>query len=239
VPTAEAEEADFFDNDPSVTEGGDLDDSAAVAALASSLLPPDEAARFQKPAAPSLRIKPPLPVAGTVRDLDAESANGATRRWRLLTVAFAAIAALLAIYVAVSQFMSGPSAAPFAGSASRGGRLVAVMQQDPTAPAFLVTIDGPARALTVRRVTATPDVGRSYQLWLMPRNGAPVSLGVVGNDEFTTRPIPPNVDNDTLRTANYVISLEQAGGSPTGAMTGPMLFSGHIIEAVPGPQSSN
>ena len=93
-------------------------------------------------------------------------------------------------------------------------RLVAVLQQEPTAPAFLLTVDLQSRTLTVRRLTAASDAERSYELWLIPNKSAsPHSLGLVGNDEFTTRPIPADFNAGVLRTASYAISLEPAGGS--------------------------
>jgi anti-sigma-K factor RskA len=121
-----------------------------------------------------------------------------------------------------------------APSAAQGERLVAVLQHEPTAPAFLVLLDPQSRSLTVRRVAATPETGRSYELWLISsRFPAPRSLGVVGNEEFTQRAIPANYDLDTLRGASYAVSLEPAGGSPSGAPTGPVLFTGKAVEASP------
>jgi len=109
-----------------------------------------------------------------------------------------------------------------------------VLQQDPTAPAFLLTVDPQSRTLIVRRVSATPEAGRSYELWLISSQfPAPRSLGVVGNDEFTQRPIPGNFDVATLRTASYAVSLEPSGGSPSGVPTGRVLFTGKIVESVP------
>jgi anti-sigma-K factor RskA len=113
-------------------------------------------------------------------------------------------------------------------------RLVAVLQQQPTAPAFLLTLDTQQRTLFVRRVSATPEADRSYELWLISsRFPAPRSLGVVGTDEFTQRALPGNYDIDTLRTASYAVSLEPAGGSPSGTPTGPVLFTGKAIESLP------
>ena len=116
-----------------------------------------------------------------------------------------------------------------------GARLVAVLQQEPTAPAFLLTVDPQSRTITVRRVSASAEANRSYELWLISsKYPSPRSLGVVGASEFTARPIPTNFDVDTMRTASYAISLEPAGGSPSGAPTGPILFTGKMVEALPG-----
>jgi|GEM_PF-280690 anti-sigma-K factor RskA len=167
------------------------------------------------------------------------------RRWRRFTAAMTAIAALLAIYIGVSQFAPGliPANRPAAPApavtaqapAPAPSRLVAVLQQDPTAPAFLVSVDPQTRMLTVRRVSAAPEPGRSYELWLISNKySGPRSLGVVGANEFTARPLPTDFDADTIRTASYAISLEPAGGSPSGAPTGPVLFKGRMVEALPG-----
>ena len=60
-------------------------------------------------------------------------------------------------------------------------RLVAVLQPGPTAPAFLLTLDTQRRTLTVRKVSATAEAGKSYELWLISsRLGAPRSLGTCG-----------------------------------------------------------
>jgi anti-sigma-K factor RskA len=171
------------------------------------------------------------------------------RRWRRLALTVGAIAALLAVYVAVWQvapelvppplrpqgsgMLARHDAAPGAGRLQQD-RLVAVLQQDPTAPAFLLTLDTQNRTLVVRRVSATPEAGRSYELWLISsRFSSPRSLGVVGNDEFTQHALPGNYDADTLRGASYAVSLEPAGGSPSGAPTGPVLFTGKAVESLP------
>ncbi len=164
------------------------------------------------------------------------------RRWRRITVAMSAIAALLAVYAAVSQFAPGlipvSRQAPPAVTAQVApppSRLVAVLQQDPTTPAFLVSVDPQSRTLTVRRVSAAPEPGRSYELWLISNKyPTPRSLGVVGASEFTSRPVPASFDADTIKTASYAISLEPAGGSTTGVPTGPILFKGRMVESLPG-----
>ena len=171
------------------------------------------------------------------------------RRWRRFALTVGAIAALLAVYVAVwqvapelipprlrpqgSNMLARHDAAPGAGRLQQD-RLVAVLQQDPTAPAFLLTLDTQNRTLVVRRVSATPEAGRSYELWLISsRFSSPRSLGVVGNDEFTQHALPGSYDADTLRGASYAVSLEPAGGSPSGAPTGPVLFTGKAVESLP------
>ena len=163
-------------------------------------------------------------------------------RWRRMTVLMGAIAAVLALYIGLARLAPGliplgPHSAPVVAQApmpALGARLVAALNQEPTAPAFLLTVDPQRRTMVVRRVSATADPGHSYELWLIAgKPAAPRSLGVVGADEFTERPIPANFDLATLRAATYAVSLEPSGGSPSGAPTGPVLFTGKMVESVP------
>jgi anti-sigma-K factor RskA len=221
----------------------DLDETSPVAALASSLLPPELEAPSETPLppGPSSPMMPPQ----TKRSADIVDLERGVRRWRGTTVAMGAIAALLAVYIAVAQFAPGliplsrqPQPVVATRTQPPGARLVAVLQQDPTSPAFLLTVDPQNRTLTVRRVSATPEAGRSYELWLISsKYPSPRSLGLVGDEEFTARPLPANFDVDTVRAASYAISLEPAGGSSTGVPTGPVLFTGKLVESLPGSPS--
>ncbi len=223
-------------------------DIARLDAVVAELSPPAKpAAEAQAEAAPPvIRPPPPVPLRKIERSADVIDLASRVRRWQRVAVGVGAIAALLAVYVAVWQVapnMIPPQLRP-AGAAMMArtegpermqqDRLVAVLQQQPTAPAFLVTLDTQHRTLFVRRVSATPEANRSYELWLISsRFPAPRSLGVVGSDEFTQRALPGNYDVDTLRAASYAVSLEPTGGSPSGAPTGPVLFTGKAIESLP------
>jgi len=193
------------------------------------VIPPEVESKFEP------KVEPKLERSANVVQL----ARGVSR-WRRMTVVMGAIAALLALYIGLAQFAPGlvplgPRSQVVAQApAQLGARLVAVLQQDPTAPAFLLTVDPQSRTLVVRRVSATAEAGRSYELWLISSQfPTPKSLGVVGNDEFTQRQIPGNFDVATLRAASYAVSLEPSGGSPSGVPTGPVLFTGKIVESVP------
>jgi anti-sigma-K factor RskA len=220
-----------------------------TASLARSLAEPEPEATPER----SEWLAPPVvpPVEPKVETNAERGANVVlltqrVRRWRRMTVLMGAIAALLALYVVLGQ--AAPGLLPFgphpaqvvaqspgpAGQQQLSARLVAVLQQEPTAPAFLLTVDPQSRTMVVRRVSATTEPGRSYELWLISGQfPAPRSLGLVGADEFTQRPIPGNFDAATLRTASYAVSLEPSGGSPSGVPTGPVLFTGRIVESVP------
>jgi anti-sigma-K factor RskA len=228
--------------------------ASPVAALASSLLPPDPPPQTRTPTEAPPVTMPGRATSPAAEPTDAKKVERSAdviylarkvKRWRRLTVAVGALAAVMALYIAVSQ--TAPDLIPYdlrpadsAGTTGQGSargaqdRLVVVLQQEPMAPAFLLTVDTQKRTLTARRVSATPENGRSYELWLISsRSPNPRSLGVVGADEFTQRPLPANFDAATLRAASYAVSLEPAGGSTTGAPTGPILFTGKAVEPLP------
>ena len=113
-------------------------------------------------------------------------------------------------------------------------QFVAVLQQNPAAPAFILTVDTATKNFTVRKVGAAPEPGKSYELWLvsdkLPR---PRSLGVIGGSDFTIRPALSAYDTETINKATYAVTIEPEGGSPTGVATGPIVYTGKLIESVP------
>jgi anti-sigma-K factor RskA len=212
----------------------DSEETPSAVGLASTLLPPESPAELDDRLVTPTAAAPPATT-----DADLITSNRNVHRWRGLAVTASAIAALLAIYIGVAQF--APGLAPVGrqsqstlAAPKMGSRLVAVLQQEPTAPAFLLMLDPQERTITVRRLTAAPDAGRSYELWLnsakLPK---PASLGLLGSAEFTSRPVPSNFDVETMQTATYSVSLEPAGGSASGTPSGPMLFRGRMVEVLP------
>ena len=216
-----------------LSERAQTSDGSKTADLASTLLPSSSAAEFDDRLAKST-------ASQTITGGEVAATDRNVGQWRGLAVGASVIALLLAAYIAVARFAPGlidrqPQATASSPNPAPVPQLVAVLQQEPTSPAFLVTLNPQQRSITIRRLTAAPDSGRSYELWLnsnkLPK---PASLGPVGNTEITTRPIPQNIDIETMRNATYSVSLEPGSGSATGAPTGPTLFKGQMIEAVPG-----
>jgi len=81
-------------------------------------------------------------------------------------------------------------------------------------------------------LNATPDMvagtNRSYELWLIPAEGGdPVSLGVLG--ALDAHLAIAESERPRLRAgATLAVSVEPAGGSPTGKPTGPIIARGQI-----------
>ncbi|MCB1801644.1 MAG: anti-sigma factor [Gammaproteobacteria bacterium] len=89
-------------------------------------------------------------------------------------------------------------------------------------PLWAVVCDWRSREYAVTRVAATdPAAGKAHELWLLPADdGAPMSLGLIDLDSISGT-LPASAD--WHNTKAIAVSLEPAGGSPTGLPTGPVL----------------
>jgi anti-sigma-K factor RskA len=113
---------------------------------------------------------------------------------------------------------------------------VAVLQKAGGGPAFILTVDAATRDFTVRKVDAAPEQGKSYELWLISdKLGAPRSLGVVGESDFTARPVLASYDPGIVKDATYAVTVEPQGGAPNGKPTSAPVYTGKLIETVPAP----
>ena len=146
------------------------------------------------------------------------------KRWRNTAYLASALAASLLLFVVVRE--------AYQPRQPEAGRFVAVLQRDSVSPGFLLTVDLKSKEFTVRRVGADAQRDRSYELWLVHDSfPQPKSLGVIGGSEFTRAALSA-YDPKIINEATYAVSLEPPGGSPTGVVTGPVVYVGKLIEAV-------
>ena len=133
--------------------------------------------------------------------------------------ALASFAAAMALSVLQ---LSGPGALP-------GETLVVVLAGPDAKPAMIATAARNERVLTMKPVIdADPGPGRAYELWALPEGAAPRSLGVIPRGGVARIPLQSPSGEALARIPQLAVSLEPAGGSPTGAPTGPVLFTGRI-----------
>ncbi|MDO9415246.1 anti-sigma factor [Pararhizobium sp.] len=161
----------------------------------------DERLGEQQPT-PELAPKP-LPVAN----------DNAVNRWRLPALSGLAASMLLAVGLGWSLMVQPEP------------QVIAVLLNDAGEPLVLVEDYGDTSA----RITPLSDfdvpAGRTMQVWTLPNKElGPVSLGLLEASHTVTLdgPVLPQPHDEQL----YEITLEQAGGSPTGRPTGPILVKG-------------
>jgi anti-sigma-K factor RskA len=63
---------------------------------------------------------------------------------------------------------------------------------------------------------------------VIPGDGVPRSLGVINRGGETAITLPAALRTVTAAGATLAVSLEPAGGSPTGKPTGPVIAAGKI-----------
>ncbi len=139
--------------------------------------------------------------------------------WRALSGV--STAAAVAMFVVASQVP--PPQAPIVvvldANAQAGGAALAMNAS------FVASVSADGRALVLKPLsplTVTP--GRALELWAVPAQGAPRSLGMVQASAATTL-----LRTQLLRdTAAFAVSVEPPGGSPTGAPTGPIVSVGKL-----------
>ncbi len=146
--------------------------------------------------------------------------HGSLGLWRTFGLASSALAALLLATVLIDR----PDTARMSDIAS--------LTDEQARPALVVTADRARGLMTVKVVASvalTPQ--QALQLWAVPRDGKPRSLGVLGTNRELTLPLPANAIGADV--AVLAVSLEPKGGStnPDGP-SGPILYKGswaHVL----------
>ncbi len=164
------------------------------------------------PVAEPTRVPPPIPTAPRA-DL-AATLRRSRARWRAATLAFGAMAAGLALWI-VRDRAQAP-AGSYLAVVNRGGEL----------PALIVRVDTRTETVSVRTLSAETPPGRVLELWWIAGNQPPRALGLLNRPD-TRAALPPR--SGELAGAVLAVSVEPEGGSPTGAPTGPVIYSGQLI----------
>jgi anti-sigma-K factor RskA len=107
---------------------------------------------------------------------------------------------------------------------------LAVLADQSAKPVMVISAEPKSHTLFVTPVSR-PDIAadRDYELWALPENAAPKSLGVVKSQGVTQIKLPEPAANAVKASKAMAISVEPKGGSPTGAPTGPVVYQGAIV----------
>jgi anti-sigma-K factor RskA len=151
--------------------------------------------------------------------------------WRTLTIG-GALSAMLAVATVMSMYeMMNANMNDLSLRLSKAPQIeyVAVLQDGQAGAAMLVTFDPNKKQLKLQRVGGYQEASdKSLQLWALPPQGAPRSLGVLGHRNALQRLVAAEAAVKEVPT--LAISLEPKGGVPSeGGPTGPVLFKGALI----------
>lgn len=147
--------------------------------------------------------------------------GGSMAFWRGLGLSASAVATLLVVVLATREPQIASSTMP-----APAITYVAALSGDDAQTAMVVTGDASRHTLMVRIVVAQNIAAdKSLQLWAVPKQGAPRSLGLVAANGAVTLPLPDTVTPQAMPL--LAISLEPKGGSPNPhAPTGPIILKG-------------
>lgn len=140
--------------------------------------------------------------------------------WRGVGATGFAMAAAAFVFIAVQR----PPAAP------AGKPMVVAIRHDDGSPAYSATFDAQRSMLVLMPLDGSAgDDGRVPQLWLIPSSdGKPRSLGVIDRRNAMMMRLSPAM-RDAIAGGVMAVSLEPAGGSPTGQPTGPVIAKGNVV----------
>ncbi len=150
--------------------------------------------------------------------------------WRFSAIASGMLALALLVFVAVprQEIPAEPT-----------GRMVVVMSDLQTKKTAMTAtwesgLPGESRARMIRiRVIGHAEMApnTAWELWMLPAGDEkPVSLGLITTHETQAVLIPKGHSARLDAAKGLAMSVEPAGGSPTGLPSGPVLYAGECVK---------
>jgi anti-sigma-K factor RskA len=146
--------------------------------------------------------------------------NESVTFWRSLGVVSTALAALLVVVI-TTRTLDAPAL-----------DYVATLTDEKSQTALVLTGDSSHKAMTVRLVgAASVPSDKSLELWAVPKQGNPRSLGLVGGSAEVKLALTQAAIGDDV--ALLAVTLEPKGGSPNpNGPTGPILYKGSWVRVM-------
>jgi anti-sigma-K factor RskA len=143
------------------------------------------------------------------------------RRWRGIAGLTTALAASLALVLALRVAQPDAPVPPQQPAAER--MMAASLASEDGAATLAVAFEPDRGMMVVTPTRMQPAAGHDHELWLIPASGTPVSLGLVRAGVPQRHRIPEGLAASVSTEAKVALSVEPAGGSPTGQPTGPVI----------------
>ena len=180
----------------------------------------------QRFAAWTLRLEPVEPprrlwwrVMAAVRK-DARSGGAEFRNtfWRAWAVAATVVIAIMA----VSQYALPP--------AERKPAAVAMVADAAGHTWWMISVHPEMKRIDMKAVMPNPPpAGKSYELWMLHDSGNPEPMGLLNIDGTVSEQVSAELLARLDSVKTLAVSLEPAGGSPTGLPTGPVLYTASLV----------
>lgn len=179
------------------------------------------------PEARSTPVAPPPEVRPLAREAQVSAPPPANQNRFWQAWAGFATAAALVLAVGLATRQAPPAPVPVAQKAP--ATYVALLQMPNSTMHWAVSIAPEQGRITVAANGEVPPLdGKSVELWVLSEKNGPVAIGVLptqGKGSMTM----PAAALDSAGAMKLAVSVEPAGGSPTGKPTGPVVI---VTEAV-------
>ena len=147
--------------------------------------------------------------------------------WRVLAATATAFTLIMAVVIAAAPRPQPPMA------------MVAVMNDDKGQPALVVSwppmkdMRDPHVRIKVVQEHPVMAPGTAWEMWMLPGgSAAPVSMGLINTDRDQVMKVAPALAQKMGGAWGVAMSVEPAGGSKTGAPTGPVIFKGQCVKVL-------
>lgn len=145
----------------------------------------------------------------------------------LSSIAAAGLLVILLVRPLSLPTVPPPSGAPATPVAAPLPTLVASLEPEGKQAPMTVVYDQRSGTLRLTETTLAR-ADRSAELWVIPGDGTPRSLGLLQDTGGTTLALNPTVRAYLAAGATLAVSIEPVGGSKTGAPTGPVVAKGAL-----------
>ncbi|MDE2294204.1 MAG: anti-sigma factor [Gammaproteobacteria bacterium] len=143
------------------------------------------------------------------------------RFWHWLGLGSAGLAATAAV-VLLTLLLQRPTPPPIP-------YMAATIVQPDHRIGWTATMDiAQSRMIVIPGVPQRSSPGHAPELWLVPKAGRPIPVGMISDSAAVTIALSPSLVARLGPTATLAVSIEPVGGSPTGRPTGPVIGTGAI-----------
>lgn len=155
---------------------------------------------------------------------DDQTARRDVQRWQF-TTALAALMAAACLGLVIIR--ARPPEAPTIATVP-AAPLVATLGGEAQKPSFTVTYDK-ANGRLIEAALDLKQAGHTAELWVIPEDGVPRSLGVIDPTQPRAVAVAPKLRASLHQGVTLAVTAEQPGGSPTGQPTSTPILTGKII----------
>lgn len=145
-----------------------------------------------------------------------------------LATAVVAVLALVSTLRNVPPAPQPPPVAQQSPAASGMPQMVSTLAQDDGSTGYVATMDARNGRMTIMPMQPMHQDGRVPELWIIPKGGKPISMGVMDPEHPVEHVLPEPMRKLLRADALLAVTMEPPGGAPGGVATGPVVAKGAI-----------